>query len=222
MVGDSAVLGKNRRDQKIFRSCIGCALIDVQRSFLGLSSCNCQLRLANTGGTHQSRSQRQVLRINGQPASQQLIQNFALSISEIVSLRSLTIGDASTNISDAGFADFWRLSNLDELSLGGPAISGSGLAVLAELPKLRRLSLSPGELHAPAAVHIARCEHLIELRIGTWQGGGPQGFTDEALMKLAESPSLKKLSLHRERTQISDQAIETLRKLKPELKIDVH
>jgi hypothetical protein len=143
-------------------------------------------------------------------------------IGDLVSLRTLTLGQESTRITDAGFADFWRLVNLEQLSIAGPAVSGQGFGPLAELPQLRRLYLNHRRWHGAAAQHLADMPKLTELSIGDRSAGGPNGFTDQSLLELAESRSLKKLTLYRQGTSVSEEAVMQLRTLKPEWKIDVH
>ncbi len=143
------------------------------------------------------------------------------SICEIVALQSLTLTEQATKITDIGWADFWRLVNLQTLSIHAPLVSGQGFATLVELPKLRQLNLSNRGLNDAAMKHVGQMENLSELFIGSWQSGGPQGLTDEGLLSLANSARLKKVTLLRKGTKISDEAIEKLRILKPELKLDV-
>ncbi len=135
--------------------------------------------------------------------SRQLTDRGLKTICEMVSLREVTLSDQATEITDDGFADFWRLVNLETLTLQAPEITGRGLAPLTELPKLRRLNLSGRALSDAALGNVARMEHLEELFIGSWQEGGPTGLTDEGWLQLAKSSGLKKVTLIRSGTTVS-------------------
>ena len=79
MVFDVSAFGQDGRDQQVFRTSIGRALIDIQVLLSNPACGDCQSRLANPRGSDQSRSQRQVALVDNKPAGQKLPQDFALA-----------------------------------------------------------------------------------------------------------------------------------------------
>ena len=79
VVSDLAAFGQNGSDQKVFRTSIGGALIDVQLLPTLPRSGDRKSGLADAGRSNQSRGERQVTRVNNQPAGKQLFQDFPLA-----------------------------------------------------------------------------------------------------------------------------------------------
>ncbi len=154
--------------------------------------------------------------------SEALTDDGVRALCELVSLRDLTLSAEATNITDAGFADFWRLRNLDGATIAAPRVTGSTFQALAELPKLRRINLNSTATVDQALHHLAKSESLEKLFVGDWRNGGPTALTDAGLLKLADAPALTELTLMRRGTQVTDEGIARLRELKPDLQFRVH
>jgi hypothetical protein len=95
-------------------------------------------------------------------------------------------------ITDDGLKPLARLKNLRTLAFfhPGKSFSGAGLAHLATLPNLERLTVA-GSLafNNEGMAAVARLAHLKEFR--TWHAGG----TDEGVKQLKALPNLKSLYL---------------------------
>lgn len=153
-----------------------------------------------------------------QLGSSSLSDDGVRAIGELVSLRDLTITAEATNVSDKGLSDFWRLVNLERLNLSAPYVTGEGFGPFAELPKLRSLSLSCQQLTQTGCEHLIENESLTELTIGDNQGG-PAGFDDQQFLTLARIPNLRRLTLHRQNTNLTDNVVESIKTQRPALQV---
>lgn len=143
------------------------------------------------------------------------------SIGELVGLNALVISQDATQVSDRGLEFFWRLHQLRNLSLHAPNLTGSGFAPLTELAELRDLSLGGPGLTDAAFAHLAEVPNLERVVIGDGQRGGPAGITADGLLRIANAPKLKALSVVRKGTKLSDEDVQRLRSAFGENRIQV-
>ena len=141
-------------------------------------------------------------------------------ISEILTLRNLRLDAESTNVTDSGFIDFWRLNRLDSLAISCPRVTGAGFATLTELPNLHELRIYSPELTDVGLRFISEIPALRRLRLGGSAGKGPPNVTDDGLLCLSEAAKLTYLELHRRDSAITDEAIARLKQALPQLRID--
>ena len=73
--------------------------------------------------------------------SENLTDRGLADICRMIPLNDLTIFAEATAVTDAGFRDSWKLVNLRGLTVYAPKVSGTGFGTLAELSKLKRLSI---------------------------------------------------------------------------------
>lgn len=102
-------------------------------------------------------------------------------------------------VTSAGIAHLARLTDLEELELGGEFVGDEALKVLYELDHLRYLSLW-GSFSDEALQYLSFGHALetVRINITTHKGGdGVRGITDEGLRHLALSLTLKDISLER-------------------------
>ena len=104
---------------------------------------------------------------------------------------------------------------LEDLALLDNQATPAGLAHAAKIATLRRLDVS----HAPTVTDeslrlVAAMPALEEFKLGSAK------VTDDGLLELAASKSLKKLSLSGLK-QITPAGVERLRKARPELQVEV-
>ena len=105
---------------------------------------------------------------------------------------------AHARIVDEHLAFVAGLKQLEELLLYKQPITGTGLAVLAELPKLKRLSLYRCEqLQDSALEHIARVNSLEHLNLNNCKS-----VTDAGLEHIFKMSSLKQLGLQGTKTSV--------------------
>ena len=128
------------------------------------------------------------------------LKSFSLSkgidderLSQLATLQSLE--NLQTNlaqITDDGVRPLARLKSLRNLKFfhPGKAFSGAGLAHLAEMPNLERLTVAGSlEFNDDGMAAVARLPHLKEFR--TWHAGS----TNDGVKKLLDAKSLKSLHL---------------------------
>jgi hypothetical protein len=86
-------------------------------------------------------------------------------------LRSLAIHDGlySRSLTDDGLAHLAGMTNLAELTISAPRVTGRGLAGIAELPRLRKLEVGGCGLTAEAIPPLNRCRGLEELGLNHYQ-----------------------------------------------------
>lgn len=138
----------------------------------------------------------------------------AAGLSNLTQLRRCGIGSTDEASSGEAVAALAKLP-LEDLTLLDNQATPAGLAFAAKIATLRRLDVS----HAPAVTDdslpaVSLMPALEELHLGSAQ------ITDEGLMELAASKSLRKLSLAGLK-QVTPAGIERLRKVRPELQIEV-
>lgn len=113
---------------------------------------------------------------------------------------------------DEEFALFAKFPELAALTLwhngsnhGDPAFTGAGLARVAHLPKLTRVTLAGGGLADPGMVELAKLKTLRELRV--WHAP----FTDAGVAALRGHPSLEAIKFGPSWAQtITDKSLESL------------
>jgi hypothetical protein len=94
-------------------------------------------------------------------------------------------------ITDAGLRELASVTSLRQLRLDGQlGVSGAGLEIAPNLPLLEELSLHAMKLDDAGVKHIARAPRLVALELRDCQG-----FGRDALPALAQSRSLRRLSL---------------------------
>jgi len=142
-------------------------------------------------------------------------------ICEIVSLNNVTITPDAIHLTDHGFVDLWRLANLHSLGVSAPQVTGRGLSAIGELQRLNWLSLDGIGICDAALEHVAESPSLQRLSVGDWQRGGPVTLTDSGVLQLAKARKLVHFFLIRKGTQVTENASAELRKLRPELTVDV-
>ncbi len=105
MVGDLAAFGQDGRDDQIFGPRVGRALIDEQGLLPQPGGGHRQGRLADPRCAREPRRQRQVPRVDDQPARQQLTQNRVLSDPVLVAqIRRAETERHSTHLDQLDFA----------------------------------------------------------------------------------------------------------------------
>lgn len=153
--------------------------------------------------------------------SDQLSDRGMRELCGLVSIQELRVSDDATEVTDAGLIDLWRLANLRELTMNAPKVTGSSLDSLAELSRLQRLNIGSTRLGDAACESIARIESLQELMLGDWGRVGPAALTEAGLLKLAEAPNLKRLTVMRKGTKITDDMIQRLKQMRSELQVSL-
>jgi hypothetical protein len=138
----------------------------------------------------------------------------APSLSNLTQLKRCGIGSADKASSGEAVAALTGLP-LEELALLDNQASPVGLAHAAKIKTLRRLDVS----HAPTVTDeslrlVGRMPALEEFKLGSAR------VTDEGLMELAASKSLKKVSLGGLKL-VTAAGVERLRKARPELQVEV-
>lgn len=139
----------------------------------------------------------------------------AKCLSALTRLRRCGIGSKEAASSGEAVAALEKLP-LEELYLLDNQATPTGLAHAAKIATLRRLDAS----YAPQVGDdvmklIAQMPHLEEFKIGSAQ------ITDEGLMALAASKSLKTVTLEGLK-KISESGVARLRSARPEVTIEVH
>ena len=180
-----------------------------------------RIDLARThAGDVAAQSLRELLEVRdvriGSPA---LTDSGVRDLCNLVSLQTLVITQDADQVTDAALSDFWRLVNLDSLQIDAPGVTGNSLSVLAELPKLRKLTLGTPRLTDQAFAKIAGSESLESIFIGNWNDGGPAAISDEGIQALAACESLKSLSIIRSGTQVTEESVQRLKQLRPKLNV---
>ena len=138
----------------------------------------------------------------------------AAALSQLTELKRCGIGSTDKASSGEAVAALARLP-LEDLSLLDNQATPAGLAYAAKIATLRRLDVS----HAPTVTDeslraVGLMPALEEFNLGS------ANVTDEGLMELAVSKSLKKMSLTGLRL-VTPAGIERLRKARPELQVEV-
>jgi uncharacterized protein (TIGR02996 family) len=121
------------------------------------------------------------------------LTNRALArVAALGGLRSLMVVDglSSEALTDEGFAHIAGMTNLAELTFGAEGVTGRGLAVLADLPRLRKLMVGGCALTEDAIPPLVRCRGLEELGLNDWRIGGSG---DRLLTALPQLTSLRAL-----------------------------
>jgi Leucine-rich repeat (LRR) protein len=132
-------------------------------------------------------------------------------------LPALEYLDLWTGATDAGLGHVGQLQSLRWLRLRMGRIRGQGLAELAKMPRLERLSLW-GETGLSDR-HISYLEGLTRLK-GLTLWGTDQPLTDRSLASIAKLTSLEELYFIRIATQFSDAGLARLRSLEHLRKVD--
>ncbi|MFK7734706.1 MAG: leucine-rich repeat domain-containing protein [Pirellulaceae bacterium] len=152
-------------------------------------------------------------------------RELAAAVEGLSKLRALRMNGKSgaTLVDDVGLECLSGCKELKALALDHLWVSGDGLAVLSELPKLVELYLAGTLVDDDAMKRIVECEGMKKLRISQTSVGGPgilalaklpledldlsecSQLGDDALESLGELESLKKLNLFK--TVISDTGI---------------
>ncbi|MEN6423957.1 MAG: hypothetical protein ABFE13_01235 [Phycisphaerales bacterium] len=135
----------------------------------------------------------------------------SLGMAVLRDLHSLEYLDLETTATDAGFKDLGRIPNLRWLRIRMGSIRGPGLAELAHLPRLERLSLW-GETGLTDR-HIQHLEGLTRLKSLTlW--GTDYPLTDASLASIGKLTSLEELHFIRIATNFTNAGVAHLRNLK--------
>jgi len=112
-------------------------------------------------------------------------------LSELTNLRRLFAGGNSTGpISDEGLRHLSRLKHLEELCVCGDWITAQGIAYLAEIPNLNRLSLGSETLDDDVFAALATIKSLTWLELSAFQG-----LTVTGLNQLNRLSGLRSLSV---------------------------
>ena len=138
----------------------------------------------------------------------------AASLSNLTQLKRCGIGSTDKASSGEAVAALVKLP-LEDLALLDNQATPTGLGHAAKIATLRRLDVS----HAPTVTDeslrvVAQMPALEEFKLGSAK------VTDEGLMELAASKSLKKLSLTGLKL-VTPAGVEKLRKARPELQVEV-
>lgn len=138
----------------------------------------------------------------------------AAGLSNLKHLKRCGIGSTDQASSGEAVAALVKLP-LEDLALLDNQATPTGLAYAAQIATLRRLDVS----HAPTVTDeslraVGLMPALEEFHLGS------ANVTDDALMELAASSSLKRLSFTGLK-QVSAAGLERFRKARPDLQIDV-
>jgi Leucine-rich repeat (LRR) protein len=93
-------------------------------------------------------------------------------------------------VTDVGVQHLAGLKSLESLQLLQCSIRGPGLAHLAKLPRLRKLSLNLSLMNDSALAHLKGCSSLRVLDLGY------KGVTDAGLLHLENLPNLQEVTLN--------------------------
>lgn len=139
----------------------------------------------------------------------------AKSLTALKQLRRCGIGSKESDSSGEAVASLTNLP-LEDLSLLDNQATPTGVAHASRISTLRRLDVSYAPRVGDAEMKlIAQMPRLEEFKLGNAK------VTDEGIQHLAESKSLKKLTLSRLKN-VSKRGIERLQKARPELKVAVN
>ena len=120
---------------------------------------------------------------------------------------------------DQSLKPLGRINRLRNLDIGGPEITGKGLAPLCRLPELQDFRLRAPDLTDVAFGHLSTAKSLDKLRL-VEQGVPPaKGLTNEGMMQMARATWLKELWLPRNDTGITEAKIKELNELMPKTSV---
>ncbi len=119
---------------------------------------------------------------------------------------------SGTNVTDAGLAALRAFPQLESFAIDGDGFDGAGLAVLADLPRLRTLDLSHCTSFGDDEIRLLRpLTGLRDLTLYRTQ------VSDASLDVLAGLTALQELSL--QSTRVTAEGAKALRSLLPNCKI---
>ncbi|MFT5496755.1 MAG: sulfatase modifying factor 1 [Kiritimatiellia bacterium] len=138
-------------------------------------------------------------------AAQDLTRLFSV---ERLTIQTLEGGDTSLRL-------LGRLNRLNNLDMGGPNITGSGLGPICLLPRLDDIKLRCPDLTDQAFDHLSGAKNIRKVRLVERGVQPPAALTNEGMMKMAKAVWLRELWLPRNDTGITEAAIEELKTLMP-------
>ena len=149
---------------------------------------------------------------------------------EVLNIGGTPFSSSGTEITDEGIEQLAEADNLEVLDLGGTEVTDDGIEQLAEIDKLEELFLQGTEVTDEGVANLAEADNLEVLRlsgtgvtdvnalakadslevlnIGNGKFYDGAEVTDEGIEYLAESDSLKELSLSG--TEVTEDMIEGL------------
>ncbi|MEZ6125632.1 MAG: SUMF1/EgtB/PvdO family nonheme iron enzyme [Planctomycetaceae bacterium] len=138
-------------------------------------------------------------------------------LAKAVSIRELQL--RSDLITDTGIAALQQIHLLRNLVLQSEQITGSSLSYLNRLPDLDDLSLISPALTDDVFIHIGRSKSLKKLRLAHRGQRPPAALSDAGLMQMQPAVQLKELWLPRNGTQMTEAAMNELKRLMPETSV---
>ena len=137
-------------------------------------------------------------------------------LTALVTLKELQQVEIYTDLTDAGIKSLTQLKSLTEISAAGEQITDSGIALLASLPHLEKISLHRCSLLSGRC--FAKLNQLTNLKSITLYS---VGLTDEGLASLAMLPNLESLEISNS-TSFTEKGLENLTKLPHLQRLYIH
>lgn len=129
-------------------------------------------------------------------------------------------GDAQ--ITDAGLNHLWGPAKLRSLKIHTTSgITGTGFEMIGDMPRLSTVEVFSEDFTDTGMRFLGYLPGLQNVTIGHYRGG-PSGVTDEGLMMLAEAPNLKRVTLTRTQSQVTDEGIERFKRRRPNVDFKVY
>jgi len=153
----------------------------------------------------------------------ELSREFSIGSTGMAALKdlpALEYLDLDTGLTDAGLKQVAQVSNLRWLRIRTGRIYGSGLAELANLPRLERLCLWGNSQSLISDRHIKYMEGLTQLKSLTLWGGTCNSLTDASLASIGKLKNLEELYFIRTSPRFTPEGVARLKDLKNLKKLD--